>query len=766
MKRAIALILFLAAVPLASACGGSANYVRVDDVALGRVVVYRNGVAFYERKAHVRGGKLTVVVPRDRVDDFLKSLTVTDAKTGDPLPVSFPREQGDFGQYVEMSLQVQAEEAEVVLTYVTESPAWKPSYRLVVDEEKGKVMLEAWAIVDNTSGEDWKEIILGVGSSSALSFRYDLWTVRTVARETLQSETSFAVAPPTAQSTYTQVPAGGANVVANLDDAEIRRPPGHPEYVDEQTRNAPPPAAAPEPTADYGGATGGDSDEEDSYAEVATVEKSGRGGGRGKRGSGKKADKKKRVAKADPNRIVIGGETPTAPPPVRDTRAPEGDAKIKQLADSLKNNGQQIVVEGYADPNEPETDQRSFDRANMVRNQLIDNGVPPAQVKVVNKGHVQGQKPGVRIVTENAAGATTATTLAEADAPPVGESHFVSAKPMTVGRGTSVMASMLREETNGEIAYLYDAESDRGNDKYAFRAVRIENPTKSTLEPGPVTVYGDGRVIGEGLTEPIPPNASVVIPFALDRQIVVDGEDASENRVSKLLTLQRGVLTAEVQYIRKRNLTLTSRLRSDTMVYIRHTVSDGWVLLDAPETFEKIADAHLFQIPLEAGETKVVSISEATPMVRTLDLAADMTLEMMKVFLETADPGAELKADLKQLLAVHKEMIDGKEKMDSLRRRLAEYRIRMDELHGQIVTLKAVKSAGDLMKHLEAKMKDISSRVQKTTIEVVDTDEKIMLAKVKFQDQLAELTLPDALEPKDPPATAKGGAEPKGKGAP
>lgn len=763
MKKAIALILFLAAIPVTTGCGGSQNYVRVDDVALGRVVVYRNGVAFYERKAHVRGGKLTVVVPRDRVDDFLKSLTVSDVKTGDPLPVSFPREQGDYGQYVEMSLEVGVEETDVLLTYVTESPAWKPSYRLVVDEEKGKVMLEAWAIVDNTSGEDWKEIILGVGSSSALSFRYDLWTVRTVARETLATETSFAVAPPTAQSTYTQQAGGGENVVANFDDAEIRRPPGHPEYVDEETRNAPQ-AAQPEPapSADYGG----DYYEGEVASESVTVSKSDGGGsrGRGKRGKGKKD--KKRVAKADPNRIVIGGATTPAPPPVRDTRAPEGDAKIKQLADNLRGNGTAIVIEGYADPNESDADQRSFDRANMVRNQLIDNGVPPAQVKVVNKGHVIGQKPGVRVVTETSNGTTTTTTLAEADAPPVGESHFISAKPMTVGKGTSVMASMLREETNGEIAYLYDAESDRGNDKYAFRAVRIENPTKSTLEPGPVTVYGDGRVIGEGLTEPIPPHASVVIPFALDRQIVVDGEEATENRVSKLLTLQRGVLTAEVQFIRTRNLTVTSRLRTDTMVYIRHTVSDGWVLLDAPETFEKIADAHLFQIPLKAGQTKVVTISEATPMVRTLDLAADLSLEMMKVFLETADPGPELAADLKELLAVHKEMIDGKEKIDSLRRGLAEYRIRMDELHGQILTLKAVKSAGDLLKHLEAKMKDISKLVQKATIEVVDTDERIMLAKVKFQDQLAELTLPDVLEPVNPPATAKGGGDSKGKGAP
>ena len=58
------------------------------------------------------------------------------------------------------------------LSYVTEAPSWKPSYRVVVGKD-GKVDLQGWAIVDNTSGEDWKNVRLGVGASSAMSFRFD-----------------------------------------------------------------------------------------------------------------------------------------------------------------------------------------------------------------------------------------------------------------------------------------------------------------------------------------------------------------------------------------------------------------------------------------------------------------------------------------------------------------------------------------------------------------------------------------------------------------
>src|SRR5262249_12043988 len=158
-------------------------------------------------------------------DDFLKSLTVVDAISRKPLPVSIPRQQDD-GTYLVMKLQLPTKDkADVVLTYVTESPSWKPSYRVVVGD-KGKVMLEGWAIVDNTSGEDWKGVRVGVGSSSALSFKYDLWSVRQVQRETLQAEEKFAIAPPTGISPYggNKAEQTGEALLTELGDDEIRRP--------------------------------------------------------------------------------------------------------------------------------------------------------------------------------------------------------------------------------------------------------------------------------------------------------------------------------------------------------------------------------------------------------------------------------------------------------------------------------------------------------------------------------------------------------------
>src|SRR5262245_47005552 len=201
-------------------CGSTTTFVK-SDTALGRVVVYRNGVAYFERTAHVDDDTLHIAVPGDKIDDFLKSLTVVDARTGEPTPVSYPtnRVYGDQLAQMEIKLGGPAPH-DVKLTYVTGGPSWKSSYRIGLGES-GKVTLQAWAIIDNTSGEDWQSVRLGVGSSSALSFRFDLQSVRMVQRDTLQADSLFAMAPPTGGATYGNE--GGQHVLGELSDSTLQQ---------------------------------------------------------------------------------------------------------------------------------------------------------------------------------------------------------------------------------------------------------------------------------------------------------------------------------------------------------------------------------------------------------------------------------------------------------------------------------------------------------------------------------------------------------------
>ncbi len=87
---------------------------------------------------------------------------------------------------------------EVRVSYVVENPIWKTSYRLVLSNKKdGKPMLQGWAIVDNSSEEDWKDVRMALVSGRPISFQMDLYQPLYVARPVVEPELFASLRPPT-----------------------------------------------------------------------------------------------------------------------------------------------------------------------------------------------------------------------------------------------------------------------------------------------------------------------------------------------------------------------------------------------------------------------------------------------------------------------------------------------------------------------------------------------------------------------------------------
>jgi len=61
-------------------------------------------------------------------------------------------------------------ERELMVSYISEVPVWKSTYRIVLPRIPGKPFLQGWAIVDNTVGEDWKDVKLSLVSGTPESF--------------------------------------------------------------------------------------------------------------------------------------------------------------------------------------------------------------------------------------------------------------------------------------------------------------------------------------------------------------------------------------------------------------------------------------------------------------------------------------------------------------------------------------------------------------------------------------------------------------------
>jgi len=209
---------------LPSSCATSPP-IEVDGLALKRVVIYRNGVAYFEREGRVTGDRVSFRVRGDEVGDFLASFAVMEKGGSSVRAASFPLHREDEAdsppgdadpkktaapkdpkkRLEKVVMELDGREHDLAVGYIAEAPVWRPSYRLVL--EKDKVHLQVWGIVQNLSGEDWRNTRLTVVADAPLALQTQLETPVIPSRPILvegnevmavvpQSETSLAEAPP------------------------------------------------------------------------------------------------------------------------------------------------------------------------------------------------------------------------------------------------------------------------------------------------------------------------------------------------------------------------------------------------------------------------------------------------------------------------------------------------------------------------------------------------------------------------------------------
>ena len=64
-----------------------------------------------------------------------------------------------------------AVQGDTFISYISEVPVWKATYRVVLSSKSGqKPLLQGWAIVDNTVGQDWENVQLSLVAGAPQSF--------------------------------------------------------------------------------------------------------------------------------------------------------------------------------------------------------------------------------------------------------------------------------------------------------------------------------------------------------------------------------------------------------------------------------------------------------------------------------------------------------------------------------------------------------------------------------------------------------------------
>jgi hypothetical protein len=150
--------------------------------------------------------------------------------------------------------------------YVIENPIWKTSYRMVLGKEKeDKPFLQGWAVVENATDEDWKDVRMALVSGRPISFIMDLYTPLYVPRPTVVPELFASLQP----RTYSGALEGREMERLADKKAEETAPKEEPAQPKAPPGTGTAPLAGPVPGPDFG--VGGKLDNLDLHRGVSSV---------------------------------------------------------------------------------------------------------------------------------------------------------------------------------------------------------------------------------------------------------------------------------------------------------------------------------------------------------------------------------------------------------------------------------------------------------------------------------------------------------------
>ncbi len=750
------LAIALGALVTAGACGGARKPYATTGGALqlSKVVLYRNGVGYFERGGHVSGDTLTIRVRKDQVNDLLKSLTVVEKKGGRAVSISMPldprswangaiatlgpgggslfevldklrgtvvtlhtsdhgrisgriliveeidttaprddadsapREQdykvtlidgdkmhverlsqvtgitlhnGDVALQFQRSLDATAGEGmfqqvdvtirlagrnanDLVVSYVVSAPMWKPTYRVVLPESgKGEALLQGWAVVDNTTGEDWRDVKLALTSGAPIAFRYDLHTPRDVVRTDLSSV--------------------GSHKRANVSVGEAG-------YAQ--------PEAAPAPVSTPIG----------SSAEKVSS-----------------ADYKAKKKEAAPKTARAAGG--------RGAPMPAQAAPMPMDLDEGKMGKKDAY---YGDYDEEEDRPSAVDAETLARSMS-------AQTKAASVS---------------------------------GLTRYDLAEKLTVPDGTSTMVGIINAKVQGEETFLFrPGGAGQGYEANPYRVIRFNNSTPFALESGPISIYSGGSFVGEGISEPVSAGVSVTIPFAVESGLLVASHLQYGGDEMRLVKISRGVL--EVENFARRSttweVTAQQPRTADTIVYVRHPKAGGsFKLAPRPAGTEDLPDAYLIPVKLAAGATLgKLEVIEQTPSRSTLAIWDSRVLPLLEGILAVGTLDRDIRAKLEPLVKLRQEIGRIDTEIEGKTRTRQELDQRADETRQNLEAIKKDPAAGALRKRLSDRLEQFTKDADKLGRELVELQTKRTERKISLEDAMQNLEL----LPKEPIAPKK-----------
>lgn len=486
-------------------------------------------------------------------------------------------------------------ERSLFVSYISEVPVWKTTYRIVLSPKAGP-LLQGWAIVDNTVGEDWDQVQLSLVAGAPHSFIQNLSQPYYSRRPVVPLPESVAVAPQTYEATLIQGAARLTGIVTDPTGAVI---------ADVTVK-------AYEPSGSLVGETTTDSSGRyvfDSLPDGAI---------------------RLEVQHAGFQRTVINGLATNG-------RSIQQDARLQ-----IGSTTETAMVTGA--PSVIDTETSRAGSRSLGTGRSLGGNSGPAMGRAF--GGVGPSRPSVS--PSLAVDVARARTESAASAQELGDLFEYKIKePITIRKNRSALVPIVQAAISAEKVSIWNEQSGLPRPQ---RALWLTNSSGLTLDGGSFSVMEDETFAGEGIFEPIHPGEKRLVSYATDLALNASSRNSTEQqRVSRVI-VNKGVMSHESEVREKKTYTFRNEDTTPRLVIVEHPLRVGYELRSAVQPIESTAAWKRFPVQVGSKQTAVLVVEDGRTE-QTSYALSDITGDQVALFVREKSINTAIEEALRRVVA-------------------------------------------------------------------------------------------------------------------
>ena len=736
---------FLVAMGAVFAMGCTASLAKgpSPSLRLRHIVLYQNGLGYFERTGTMTSDRLALRFREREVDDVLKSVVVVEQGLGPndtPSTVSalLPRSGRAEGldEPTELELVFSPRPTRPVsIAYAVPAAAWKATYRIILPTKEQKdrqALLQAWALIDNIGDEDWNDVRVTLATGAPLSYASDLRSPTMMQR-------------PELKGIYG--PQSGATG------------PVYAEHVAMQDRDA------------DGILDRNDACPDEPGASDMNVQRSG-------------CPRTVRITDSEVRivqQIHFDKGSDVVKPPITPI--------IEAVAQVLVEHPEILLVEldGHTSSDEPLSVDLGMRRARAVQVSLTKLGVSSSRLSIrsygadkpiasntTEDGRRLNRRVGFSIAQKNDRQAqavmdgkqrvlnpSAVTTESLARVPEgasavetsAGTYRYDIANAVTLPQKSSALITLINRPMDGDDVLLYRPDPAAPQSaRHPFRAAEIINRSDIGLQPGSVSIFSGGTFVGEGVITRLLPGERSMIPYAVDTATSVQATSVSLEEPVRIVALARGILRVNDRRRFVTSYEITPGHNVPNTLVLRHPRTAGYEPFNLPPDTETTPEAYFIRVQLTPQKPLRFDIEEAKPFERQWVLLTTDG-EKLALYVRGSTLSPDLQKKMDRIVTLRKLLSTTEDKLDRLRQKRSDSLERAAELRENIKAIEKTVAAEKLRKMLLDRLADVTKQLDDIAIEMTKQGDEGAMARAELDDAVRDLVIDESSTPAREPAT-------------